>query len=111
MLFPSPSLFTRASAAAAFGAGVGAIPGAGLGTAAGTETIELLGRLAGTEIERDIGSYAVERLGDVAFGAIGQAVGPLVLKGAKRLVNNNELIKVHDTAYTIPSTLNFVFYN
>ena len=83
---------------AAFGAGVGAIPGAGLGTAAGTETIELLGRLAGTEIERDIGDYAVERLGDVAFGAIGQAVGPLVLKGAKRLISGPQQIITRETA-------------
>jgi hypothetical protein len=82
----------------AFGAGVGAIPGAGLGTAAGTETIELLGRLAGTEIERDIGDYAVERLGDVAFGAIGQAVGPLVLKGAKRLISGPQQIITRETA-------------
>ena len=83
---------------AAFGAGVGAIPGSGLGTAAGTETIELLGRLAGTEIERDIGDYAVERLGDVAFGAIGQAVGPLVLKGAKRLITGPQQIITRETA-------------
>jgi hypothetical protein len=83
---------------AAFGAGVGAIPGSGLGTAAGTETIELLGRLAGTEIERDIGDYAVERLGDVAFGAIGQAVGPLVLKGAKRLISGPQQIITRETA-------------
>jgi hypothetical protein len=83
---------------AAFGAGVGAIPGSGLGTAAGTETIELLGRLAGTEIERNIGDYAVERLGDVAFGAIGQAVGPLVLKGAKRLISGPQQIITRETA-------------
>jgi hypothetical protein len=82
---------------AAFGAGVGAIPGAGLGTAAGTETIELLGRLAGTEIERSIGEYAVERVGDVAFGSIGQAVGPLVLKGAKRLLTGPQQIITRET--------------
>ena len=83
---------------AAFGAGVGAIPGAGVGTALGTETVEALGRLAGTDIERSIGEYAVERAGDIAFGSIGQAVGPLVLKGAKRLISGPQQIITRETA-------------
>jgi len=63
--------------------GVGTLAGAGLGQALGSEIIEKLGQLAGTQIEGTPGEYLTERLGDVAIGSISQAMGPLIIKGAK----------------------------
>jgi len=89
-----------AGATAAGGAslGVGTLVGAGLGQAAGTEIIEKLGKLAGTEIDRTPGEYLTERLGDVAIGSISQAMGPLIIKGAQRLIRGPAQLIEKETA-------------
>lgn len=63
--------------------GAGTIAGAGLGTAAGTEIAELVGSAFGTEFLRTPSELASERLVDFEFGAGGQLVTPLLIKGAK----------------------------
>lgn len=89
-----------AGAAAVGGAslGAGTLLGAGLGQAAGTEIIEKLGKLAGTEIDRTPGEYLTERLGDVAIGSISQAMGPLIVKGAQRLIRGPAQLIEKETA-------------
>jgi hypothetical protein len=78
--------------------GAGTLVGAGLGQAAGSEIIEKLGKLAGTEIERTPGEYLTERLGDVAIGSISQAMGPLIIKGAQRLIRGPVSLIEKETA-------------
>lgn len=89
-----------AGAVAAGGAslGLGTLAGAGLGQAAGSEIIEKLGQLAGTEIDRTPGEYLTERLGDVAIGSISQAMGPLLIKGAQRLIRGPGQLIEKETA-------------
>jgi hypothetical protein len=78
--------------------GVGTLAGAGLGQALGSEIIEKLGQLAGTQIERTPGEYLTERLGDVAIGSISQAMGPLIIKGAQRLIRGPVKLIEKETA-------------
>lgn len=89
-----------AGAVAAGGAslGLGTLAGAGLGQAAGSEIIEKLGQLAGTEIDRTPGEYLTERLGDVAIGSVSQALGPLVIKGAQRIIRGPTQLIEKETA-------------
>ena len=89
-----------AGATAAGGAslGLGTLAGAGLGQAAGSEIIEKLGKLAGTEIERTPGEYLTERLGDVAIGSVSQAMGPLLIKGAQRIIRGPVKLIEKETA-------------
>jgi len=64
-------------------AGVGM---AGVGMAGGSEVIERLGQLFGTEIERTPTEYLKDRALDIAIGASAEAAGPIVLKGLQRVV-------------------------
>jgi len=88
------------------GAGIAAVPGgpvavigaSGAGLAGGTELIEQLGRLAGTEIDRSIVDHAKERLGDFALGSISQAALPLVLGGTKFLLRGGSESVVYKNA-------------
>ena len=77
---------TAAAIAAAPGGPGAVIAASGAGLAGGTELIEQLGRLAGTEIDRSLVDHAKERLGEFALGSISQAALPLVLGGTKYLL-------------------------
>jgi hypothetical protein len=61
----------------------GTIAGSGLGLALGAEIFERVAQQFGTELLRTPEEYAKQRASDVAFGSVGQAVAPLVFKGAK----------------------------
>ena len=61
----------------------GAIVGSGVGMAAGAELFERVGQLYGAEILRTNKEWAAQRGTDFAFGSIGQAVAPLILKPLK----------------------------
>lgn len=63
--------------------GVGTVAGAGAGMALGAEVFERVGQTFGTEMLRTNKEWAAQRATDFAFGSIGQAVAPLVLKGFK----------------------------
>ena len=65
------------------GVGAGAIVGSGVGMAAGAEIFEKVGQMFGTEILRTNKEHAAQRMTDFAFGSVGQAVAPLILKGFK----------------------------
>ena len=66
--------------------GAGAVATAGAGMAAGSELVERLGQLAGTEIHRTPSEYLKDRALDIAIGAGAEAAGPLVLKGLQRVI-------------------------
>lgn len=61
----------------------GTIAGSGLGLAAGAEIFERVAQQFGTEMLRTPEEHAKQRVVDVAFGSIGQAVAPFVFQGAK----------------------------
>jgi hypothetical protein len=64
----------------------GTIGGAGAGTALGSEIMEGLGRLAGTEIDRTPAEWAKARAGDLVLGSVSQAAPAAVLKSFKYLI-------------------------
>lgn len=61
----------------------GTIAGSGAGLALGAEIFERVAQQFGTEILRTPEEYAKQRASDFAFGSVGQAVAPIVFKGAK----------------------------
>ena len=65
------------------GTAAGAIVGSGAGMAVGAELYERVAQQFGTEILRTNKEHAAQRMTDFAFGSIGQAVAPLILKGVK----------------------------
>ena len=65
------------------GTAAGAIVGSGAGMAAGAEIFERVGQMYGTEVLRTNKEHAAQRMTDFAFGSVGQAVAPLILKGFK----------------------------
>jgi len=66
-----------------YGTAIGAIAGSGAGMAAGAELFERVGQKFGAEILRTNKEWAAQRATDFAFGSIGQAVAPLILKPLK----------------------------
>ena len=71
-----------AVAGSAVGPG-GTILGSGAGMAFGSEGFERVAQKYGAEILRTNKEHAAERMTDFAFGSVGQAVAPLILKGFK----------------------------
>ena len=71
-----------AVAGSAIGPG-GTILGSGAGMAFGSEVFERVAQKYGAEILRTNKEHAAERMTDFAFGSVGQAVAPLILKGFK----------------------------
>ena len=65
------------------GGPVGTIAGSGAGLALGAEIYERIAQQFGTEILRTNEEYAKQRATDFAFGSVGQAVAPLIIKGGK----------------------------
>ena len=63
--------------------GVGTVVGAGVGMAAGAELFERVASQYGAEMLRSNKEWAAQRATDFAFGSIGQAVAPLIVKGFK----------------------------
>jgi hypothetical protein len=63
--------------------GVGTVVGAGAGMAAGAELFERVAQQYGAEMLRTNKEWAAQRATDFAFGSIGQAVAPLIVKGFK----------------------------
>jgi len=61
----------------------GTILGSGAGMALGGEVFERIAKQYGAEILRTNKEHAAQRMTDFAFGSIGQAVAPLILKGFK----------------------------
>ena len=62
---------------------VGTVAGSGAGMAAGSEIFERVAQLYGAEMLRTNKEWAASRTADFAFGSIGQAVAPLILKPFK----------------------------
>jgi len=87
-----------ASIAAAPGGPGAVIAASGAGLAGGTELIEQLGRMAGTEIDRSLGDHAKERLGEFALGSISQAATPLVLGATKYLFKGGSEKEIYKKA-------------
>jgi hypothetical protein len=65
------------------GTAAGAIVGSGAGMAAGAEIFERVGQLYGAEVLRTNKEWLAQRGTDFAFGSVGQAVAPLLLKPLK----------------------------
>ena len=65
------------------GTAAGAIVGSGAGMAAGAELFERVGQLYGAEVLRTNKEWLAQRGTDFAFGSVGQAVAPLLLKPIK----------------------------
>ena len=63
--------------------GVGTVVGAGAGMAASAELFERVAQQYGAEMLRTNKEWAAQRATDFAFGSIGQAVAPLIVKGFK----------------------------
>ena len=63
--------------------GAGTVLGAGAGMALGAEIFERVGQQFGAEMLRTNKEWAAQRATDFAFGSIGQAVAPLIVKGFK----------------------------
>ena len=63
--------------------GVGTVAGAGVGMAAGAELFERVAAQYGAEMLRTNKEHASQRLTDFAFGSVGQAAAPLIVKGFK----------------------------
>ena len=63
--------------------GVGTVAGAGAGMALGAEIFERVGQQFGAEMLRTNKEWAAQRATDFAFGSVGQAVAPLIVKGFK----------------------------
>jgi hypothetical protein len=61
----------------------GTIVGSGIGLAGGAELFERVAQKFGTEMLRTPEEHAKQRAIDFAFGSVGQAVAPIVFKGAK----------------------------
>ena len=74
---------TTGSVVPGAGTAAGAIVGSGAGMAAGAEIFERVGQMYGTEILRTNKEHAAQRMTDFAFGSVGQAVAPLILKAFK----------------------------
>jgi len=68
------------------GTAAGAIAGSGAGMAAGAEIFERVGQLYGAEVLRTNKEHLAQRATDFAFGSVGQAVAPLILKPLKGVV-------------------------
>jgi hypothetical protein len=66
--------------------GVGTVVGAGAGMAAGAELFERVAQQYGAEMLRTNKEWAAQRATDFAFGSVGQAVAPLIVKGLKGAV-------------------------
>jgi hypothetical protein len=71
------------SAVPVVGTAAGAVVGSGVGMAAGAELFERVGQMYGAEILRTNKEWAAQRGTDFAFGSVGQAVVPLILKPLK----------------------------
>ena len=65
------------------GTAAGAVIGSGAGMAAGAEIFERVGQLYGAEVLRTNKEWLAQRGTDFAFGSVGQAVAPLLLKPIK----------------------------
>ncbi|MEN8703203.1 MAG: hypothetical protein ABF286_03485, partial [Polaribacter sp.] len=65
------------------GTAAGAIAGSGAGMAAGAEIFERVGQKYGAEVLRTNKEHLAQRATDFAFGSVGQAVAPLILKPLK----------------------------
>lgn len=65
------------------GTAAGAITGSGVGMAAGAEIFERVGQKYGAEVLRTNKEHIAQRATDFAFGSVGQAVAPLILKPLK----------------------------
>ena len=63
--------------------GVGTVVGAGAGMAAGAELFERVAQQYGAEMLRTNKEWAAQRATDFAFGSLGQAAAPLIVKGFK----------------------------
>ena len=61
----------------------GTIAGAGGGMALGAEIFERVAEQFGSEVLRTNKEHAAQRMTDFAFGSIGQAAAPLIVKGFK----------------------------
>ena len=61
----------------------GTILGSGSGMALGGEVFERIAKQYGAEVLRTNKEHAAQRMTDFAFGSVGQAVAPLILKGFK----------------------------
>ena len=61
----------------------GTILGSGAGMALGGEVFERIAKQYGAEVLRTNKEHAAQRMTDFAFGSVGQAVAPLILKGFK----------------------------
>lgn len=72
-----------AAGGSAVAPGVGTVAGAGVGMAAGAELFERVAAQYGAEMLRTNKEHASQRLTDFAFGSIGQAAAPLIVKGFK----------------------------
>ena len=68
------------------GTAVGAVAGSGAGMAIGGEIFERVGQAFGAEMLRTNKEWAAQRGTDFAFGSVGQAVAPLILKPLKGAV-------------------------
>jgi len=101
------AILTAPTAPATGGASV--LAGAGLGMAAGSEFVERLGQMAGTEIERTPVEYLKDRAIDFGIGAASEAAGPIVLKGLQKVIrgplnmvektlDDGSVIKISDMA-------------
>ncbi len=86
------------------GTATGAIVGSGAGMAAGAELFERVGQLYGAEVLRTNKEWLAQRGTDFAFGSVGQAVAPLLLKplkgaftgfGKTRLVNSKKTRRLY----------------
>ena len=65
------------------GTAAGAVAGSGAGMAVGAEIFERVGQAFGAEVLRTNKEWAAQRATDFAFGSVGQAVAPLILKPFK----------------------------
>ena len=74
---------TAGSVVPGAGTAAGAVAGSGAGMALGGEIFERVGQTFGAEMLRTNKEWAAQRATDFAFGSIGQAVAPLIVKGFK----------------------------
>ena len=75
-----------AVAGTAVAPGAGTIIGSGAGMALGAEIFEQVGQKFGTEVLRTNKEHLAQRGTDFAFGSVGQAVAPLIIKGGKYII-------------------------
>jgi hypothetical protein len=84
---------------------VGTIAGSGAGLALGAEIFERVAQQFGTEMLRTPEEYAKQRASDFAFGSVGQAVAPIVFKGAKYAITGGAK-KVAEAGERLASFIN-----